>query len=112
LKERDPISFKVEPELSQRLEEAAEKVGIKKSTLMIMALEATLEAIEKNDYRIVVPIEFKVTHVPVPTEEKYPERDPRARPYVMNESPGGKPLPPIEHIDPPEEDPPRPRKKR
>jgi len=29
------------------------------------AIEAAVEAIEKNDYRLVVPIAFEVTHIPI-----------------------------------------------
>jgi predicted DNA-binding protein len=59
-----PMSLRLSPELNRRLEEVAEKVKQKKHSLAQDAIEAAIEAIEQNDYRLVVPIEFKVTKIP------------------------------------------------
>lgn len=59
-----PISLRLSPELTRRLEEVAARTRQKKHALAQEAIEAAVDAIEKNDYRLVVPIEFSVTHVP------------------------------------------------
>ena len=46
---------------------AADRLGLKKNKLAQDAIEAAVAAIERNNYRIVVPIEFEVTHIPVAT---------------------------------------------
>src|SRR5947207_10413129 len=62
--QRTPMSLRLTPELDKRLEEMAGRLGIKKHTLAKMAVEAAVEAIEQNDYRIVVPIQFAITRAP------------------------------------------------
>lgn len=64
-----PLSLRLSPELHDRLEEAAERTKIKKYNLALLAIEAAVEAIERNNYRIVMPIEFDVTHVPEPAPQ-------------------------------------------
>ena len=59
-----PLSIKLSKELHERLIEVAERIGIAKHRLAEMAIEAAVEAIEKNGYRLVVPIEFQVAHAP------------------------------------------------
>jgi hypothetical protein len=63
-KPTSPLVFRLEEPLHQRLEECAERLKLKKYTLGIMAIEAAVEAIERNGYRLVVPIEFQVAHIP------------------------------------------------
>lgn len=63
-----PLSLRISPELHQKLEECAEKTKIKKYSLAIVAIEAAVEAIERNGYRIVMPIEFDVKQVAVSRE--------------------------------------------
>jgi predicted DNA-binding protein len=65
VKQEAPLSFRIEPELHTRLTECSERLRLKKYTLALMALEAAVEAIEKNDYRLVLPIQFEVAHVAV-----------------------------------------------
>ena len=74
-KERNPLSVKLEKETHQRLIEASERTGIRKNTLAQMAIEAAIEAIEQNDYHIVLPIRFDVKKIAAPkgdTEITYP----------------------------------------
>jgi predicted DNA-binding protein len=58
------LTLRIEPALYQRLEECASRTRIKKYTLAILAIEAAVEAIEKNDFRLVVPIQFELVRVP------------------------------------------------
>jgi CRISPR/Cas system-associated endoribonuclease Cas2 len=59
------LTLRIDPELHQRLEQCAERTHIKKYTLAILAVTAAVEAIEKNQYRLVVPIQFDVARVPM-----------------------------------------------
>jgi hypothetical protein len=74
LKHRVPLSLRFSPELEARLEECAKRLNIKKATLAQMAIQAAVEAIEKNGYRIVMPIQFETTHTP---EKKFKYPAPR-----------------------------------
>jgi len=58
------VSMKITSTLSNRLDEAADRAKISKSALAQQAIEAAVEAIERNGYKLVIPIEFEVTHVP------------------------------------------------
>lgn len=60
-----PMSLRLSPELAARLEKCAQNLKQKKHTLAQAAIEAAVEAIEQNDYQLVVPIRFDVTHVAV-----------------------------------------------
>jgi predicted DNA-binding protein len=66
-----PFSLRLSPELTARLEECATQLRLKKHSLAQDAIEAAVEAIERNDYRLVVPVQFEVTHVPA---VRYPSR--------------------------------------
>jgi hypothetical protein len=61
-----PMSLRLSHELLQRLEETARVLGVKKHTLAQDAIKAAVEAIERNGYKLVIPIEFEVTSVAVP----------------------------------------------
>jgi hypothetical protein len=105
MKEMSPVSLRLEPDLHERLEKCAVDVRIKKYSLMIMALEALADAIEKNGYKLAVPVEFDLIpkNVVVPRErsanveqslaadQTRPSVDytkiPGSKPSVMNESP-------------------------
>lgn len=58
-----PLSVRLSPELNTRLEETAKRLRMKKHTLAQEAIEAAVEAIEANDYKLVLPVKFDVTHV-------------------------------------------------
>ena len=59
------ISFKVTQALSDRVDECADRTGQSRAGLAEMAIEAAVNAIEANNFRLVVPIEFDVRHIPV-----------------------------------------------
>ena len=58
------ISFKITEQLSDRVDECADRTKQSRASIAEMALEAAVDAIEANGYRLVVPIEFDVRHVP------------------------------------------------
>ena len=79
MKEKSPVVFKLDAELHARLEECSKRLRVKKYSLGIMALEAVVKAIEKNGYKLVIPIEFDVAEVPGPAKPqrvKYPPHRP------------------------------------
>ena len=53
------MSLRLPPELHQRLEECAARLKIKRHTLAQNAIEAAIEAIERNGYRMSLPIQFR-----------------------------------------------------
>lgn len=52
------LSLWISPELHQRLEECARQTKQKKTALAQAALEAAIEAIEENGFRLVIPMKF------------------------------------------------------
>jgi len=72
----DPMSLRLSPELAKRLEECAKRLRLKRHTLARDAIEAAIEAIEKNGYRLVIPIEFEVKHVPTVQDPGMEDRPP------------------------------------
>ena len=67
------ISMKVTKRLISRINECAKRTKQSRSSIAEQALEAAVDAIEANNYRLVVPIEFDVRHVPAiarPDERK------------------------------------------
>jgi len=54
-----PMSLRLPPELHQRLEECAARLKIKRHTLAQNAIEAAIEAIERNGYRLSLPMQFR-----------------------------------------------------
>jgi hypothetical protein len=84
-----PVSLRFDAELEKRLEKCAEQLHIKKHTLAQMAVEAAVRAIEKNGYKLVIPIEFEVTHEAQPKNSSfYPAR--KEEYMVMEDSPARK----------------------
>lgn len=71
-KQKSPLSLRLDPETDERLELAAERTKIKKHALAQMAVEAVIDAIEQNDFCLVVPIKFQVKKIPVDPEAPYP----------------------------------------
>src|SRR5207237_7476436 len=57
-KDTYPMSLRLPPDLHQRLEECAARLKIKRHTLAQNAIEAAIEAIEKNGYRLSLPMKF------------------------------------------------------
>jgi predicted DNA-binding protein len=75
-----PLSVRISTELDERLEECARRLKMRKHTLAASAIEAAAIAIEKNNYRLVVPIVFKVEQIPAPTateSKSYPDHRPQ-----------------------------------
>lgn len=62
--------FRLDPDLHARLEECSKRVRLKKYQLAIMAMEAAVEAIEDHDYKIVLPIKFRVRDASFPAGQK------------------------------------------
>lgn len=80
MKSNSPLVFRLEPELHARLQKCAQETRLKKYALAIMAIQAAVEAVEKNGYRLVVPIEFEVTQVPTQksgAKTSYPSPSPQ-----------------------------------
>jgi predicted DNA-binding protein len=60
----DPVSLRFRPEFHQRLQAAAERVGLPKHTLCQSAVKAVVEAIEECGGKLVLPVEFTTKFVP------------------------------------------------
>src|SRR5881392_682077 len=67
-----PMSLRLPPELHQRLEECASRLKIKRHTLAQNAIEAAIEAIEKNGYRLSLPMQFQFANQPEAGTAPYP----------------------------------------
>lgn len=52
--------------MNKRLVKCAERLGQTKTALGQQAVIALVEAIERANYRMVMPLEFSVSYVPVP----------------------------------------------
>ena len=71
---KHPMSLRLPPELHQRLEECASRLKIKRHTLAQNAIEAAIEAIEKNGYRLSLPMKFQFAIEPESGTARYPAR--------------------------------------
>jgi hypothetical protein len=69
---KHPMSLRLPPELHQRLEECASRLKIKRHTLAQNAIEAAIEAIEKNGYRLSLPMKFEFAIEPELDMARYP----------------------------------------
>ena len=69
---KHPMSLRLPPELHQRLEECAARLKIKRHTLAQNAIEAAIEAIEKNGYRLSLPMQFQFAIEPESGKARYP----------------------------------------
>src|SRR5436189_2666276 len=69
-----PMSLRLQPELYQRLEECAVRLKIKRHTLAQSAIEAAIEAIERNGYRLSLPMQFRFPNEAAEETARYPER--------------------------------------
>jgi predicted DNA-binding protein len=72
-KDSYPMSLRLSPELHRRLEECAARLKIKRHTLAQSALEAAIEAIEKNQYRLSLPMQFQFARESEPQTGQYPQ---------------------------------------
>src|SRR2546427_5245571 len=72
-KDTYPMSLRLPPELHKRLEECAARLKIKRHTLAQNAIEAAIEAIEKNGYRLSLPMQFQFLKEHEPEGVRYPE---------------------------------------
>jgi len=72
-KDRYPMSLRLSPELHQRLQECAARLKIKRHTLAQNAIEAAIEAIEKNGYRLPLPMQFRFSNEPGSEVARYPK---------------------------------------
>ena len=68
-----PMSLRLSPELHQRLEDCAARLKIKRHTLAQNAIEAAVEAIERNGYRLSLPMQFRFVNESEPETASYPE---------------------------------------
>lgn len=59
------VTVRLTPESAQKLKVKTKKLGISKSLLVELAIEAALDAIEANEDRLVLPLKFTTTHIAV-----------------------------------------------
>lgn len=59
------MSLRFAPGLVARLEVVAKRLGLKKHDLAQKAVEAAVEAIERNGFSLVLPIQFDVRQIPI-----------------------------------------------
>src|SRR6266446_7332974 len=71
---KHPMSLRLPPELHQRLEECATRLKIKRHTLAQNAIEAAIEAIERNSYRLSLPMQFRFPNESEAEMARYPQR--------------------------------------
>lgn len=74
MKEMQPLSMRLESKIRKRLEKCCEKTGIPQRMLAQSAIEAVIEAIEENDYKVVMPITLQVGYIPKASIIKSPSR--------------------------------------
>ena len=72
-KDTYPMSLRLPPELHQRLEECAARLKIKRHTLAQNAIEAAIEAIERNGYRLSLPLQFRFPNESEAEMARYPQ---------------------------------------
>ena len=72
-KDTYPMSLRLPPELHQRLEECAGRLKIKRHTLAQNAIEAAIEAIERNGYRLSLPMRFRLPNESEAEMARYPQ---------------------------------------
>jgi predicted DNA-binding protein len=66
MQKKVPMSLRLDDDVEERLEECSKRLKMRKHTLAQAALEAGIEAIEKNGYKLVFPLEFEVKHIAIP----------------------------------------------
>lgn len=65
-KKTERVSLALEGGFKKRLATCAKRTKLKPHSLAQAAIEAAVDAIERADYRLVVPIELHVAYVPIP----------------------------------------------
>jgi predicted DNA-binding protein len=68
-----PMSLRLPADLHQRLAECAARLKIKRHTLAQNMIEAAIAAIEKNGYRLSLPIQFRFQDETGSREAVYPQ---------------------------------------
>jgi len=63
-KKLERVSLAFGSDIKTRLAECADRTKQKAHSLAQAAVEAAIEAIEANNYRIVTPIEFTISYIP------------------------------------------------
>lgn len=71
----DPLGLRFDEDMSRRLVKCAERLGQTKTALGQQAVIALVEAIERANYRMVIPLEISVAYWPTAT------RKTAAKPY-------------------------------
>ena len=66
----DPISLRLPSDLHEKLQKAADQIGLPKHSLCQGAIKAAVIAIEEAKGRLVLPIEFTVKNRPAPRIRK------------------------------------------
>ena len=61
---KQPVSLRFDPAFHERLQKAADAVGLPKHTLCQSAVMAAVESIEESNFRVVFPIKFSVKEIP------------------------------------------------
>ena len=60
-----PLSLRLTGDMEARLTQCAERLKLPKHSVAQAAIEAAVEAIEANDFKLVLPLEFEPKNVPV-----------------------------------------------
>jgi predicted transcriptional regulator len=77
---KDPVlSVRLPDDLSDRLNACADKLDLSKNDIARHAIRAAVDEIEKNDFRIALPLKFAVAPEPVASHPSIPELDEIAR---------------------------------
>ena len=63
-KKLDPLGLRFDEEMTTRLVKCADRLGQTKTALGQQAVVALVEAIERANYRMVIPLEISVAYVP------------------------------------------------
>ena len=67
------MSLRLPPQLHRRLEECAARLKLKRHTLAQTAIEAAIEAIERNGYRLSLPLQFRFPDESAAETARYPQ---------------------------------------
>ena len=65
----DPLGLRFDEDMSRRLVKCAERLGQTKTALGQQAVIALVEAIERANYQMVIPLEISVAYLPAATRK-------------------------------------------